>query len=69
MIERNEDKLERLEKRREERFVKSMTDAHDTLYYVIWRAENGNSRAFGSLEDFGEQTDGICRQSKRLEVE
>ena len=41
----------RLTKAREERFVKSLEEARDTLDAVIEKAVDGDNRAFDSLED------------------
>ena len=57
----------RLTKAREERFVKALTDARDTLDTVIEKAEQGDSRAFDALEELDEQMAGIYRQAERFE--
>ena len=60
----------RVEKARQERFVKSLTEARDTLDGVIEKSERGNTETFDSLEQFSKdmernispsRTDGIKR--------
>ena len=73
MTTRNRTRVERrgverrLTKAREERFVKSLTDARDTLDDVIEQATTGDSKAFDALEDFSEQMDRIYSQAERME--
>ena len=57
----------RLEKAREERFVKSLADARDVLDEAIEKAEHGGSQVFDTLEDFREQMDRVYRQAELLE--
>ena len=57
----------RLEKRREERFVKSLTDAREILDDVIEQATMGDSKAFDALEDFSEQMSAVYTQAERIE--
>ena len=57
----------RLTKAREERFVKSLEEARDTLDSVISQAEQGDARTFDALEDFSEQMNGVYSQAERIE--
>ena len=57
----------RISKAREERFVKSLTDARDTLDGVIEQATMGDSKALDALEDFSEQMDAVYEQAERME--
>ena len=67
-FERQAMQEERLEKRREERqFVRDLEKARETLGSVIEQAERGSVLAFGTLEDFSEQMNGIYAQADRLE--
>ena len=67
-FERNTDRIERrLEKRREERFVKGLEDARDTLDDVIEQATMGDSKALDALADFSEQMERVYSQAERME--
>ena len=57
----------RLTKAREERFVKSLEEARDTLDSVISQAEQGDARTFDALEDFSEEMARIYEQAERME--
>ncbi len=57
----------RISKAREERFVKSLTDARDALDDVIEQATMGDSKAFDALDDFSDEMDRIYSQAERME--
>ena len=57
----------RLEKRREERLIKGLESARNTLTAVIKQVDSGDSRAFYSLEQFSDEMDRIYRQAERME--
>ena len=57
----------RISKAREERFVKSLTDARDTLDDVIEQATMGDSKALDALVDFSEQMERVYSQAGRME--
>lgn len=73
MTTRNRTRVERrgverrLTKTGEERFVKSLTDARDTLDDVIEQATMGDSKALDALVDFSEQMERVYSQAERLE--
>ena len=58
-----------IQKAREERFVKSLEQARETLDEVIEKAEQGDSDAFDSLQSFSEQMDRVYTQAERMEGE
>ena len=57
----------RMQKAREERFVKGLTDARDRLDSVIEQAERGSSLTLDSLRDFSEQMERVYSQAERME--
>ena len=57
----------RMQKRREEEFVKSLTDARDTLDLAIQQAERGSARTQDTLADFQDQMGEVYRQARRME--
>ena len=56
-----------LEKAREQRFLKSLEDARDTLTDVIEQAERGSALALDTLEDLSGQLDRVYSQADRME--
>ena len=59
----------RMQKAREQRFVKSLEEARETLDSVIGQAERGSARTLDTLESFSEQMDAIYEQAERIEGE
>ena len=61
----------RIQKAREERFVKSLEEARETLDSVIEQAERGGvgERTLDSLQDFSEQMERVYTQAQRMEGE
>ena len=58
----------RIQKRREERFVKSLEEARETLDSVIGQAERGSMRTLDTLEQFSDAMDAIYDQVERMEA-
>ena len=59
----------RIIKAREERFIKSLEEARETLDEVIEKAEQGDNEAYDSLEQFSGQMDRVYSHAQRLEGE
>lgn len=59
----------RLEKARQDRFVKQLEEARDILDGVLEKAERGSPLAFDSLEQFSRDMDRIYRHAERMEDE
>lgn len=57
----------RIQKAKEERFIKSLEEARETLDSLIEQAERGSSRTLDTLEQFSDEMDKVYSQARRME--
>ena len=66
-VERRASREERIEKAQERRFVKSLTDARDTLDEVIEKAERSSALTLDTLEQFSDEMSEIYQQARLMD--
>lgn len=58
----------RIQKATEERFIKSLEEARETLDSVISQAERGSARTLDTLQDFSDEMDTIYDVAEKMEA-